>query len=124
MIPASVYAIGDSAFECCNSLTSVTIPDGVTSIGNYAFFSCSALTSVTIPDGVASIGSCAFFTCPALTSVTIPNSVTFIGNLAFGWNYVNDTPEEQIDGFTIYGAEGSEAERYAKENGFRFVPVS
>ena len=36
----SVTSIGESAFEDCRSLTSVTIPNSVTSIGNGAFFWC------------------------------------------------------------------------------------
>ena len=35
----------------------------VTSIGNTAFENCSSLTSVTIPESVTSIGSCAFSGC-------------------------------------------------------------
>ncbi len=78
-----VTSIGSSAFEGCNSLTSVTIPDGVTRIGSYAFSGCSSLTSITIPDSVTSIGNYAFRNCSSLTSVTIGNSVTSIGNDAF-----------------------------------------
>ena len=40
----SVTSIGESAFWCCSSLTSVTIPNSVTSIGNSAFYGCSSLT--------------------------------------------------------------------------------
>ena len=40
-----VTSIGDSAFEECSNLTSITIPNSVTSIGDYAFFGCSNLTS-------------------------------------------------------------------------------
>jgi hypothetical protein len=46
-IPSSVTSIGDSAFQDCTSLTSVTIPNSVTSIGNSAFGSCTNLTSLT-----------------------------------------------------------------------------
>ncbi|MBQ9296654.1 MAG: leucine-rich repeat protein [Paludibacteraceae bacterium] len=47
-IPNSVTSIGNSAFDDCSGLTSVTIPNSVTSIGNYAFAYCRGLTSVTI----------------------------------------------------------------------------
>lgn len=36
-IPNSVTEIGDSAFDGCTGLTSVTIPDSVTAIGRSAF---------------------------------------------------------------------------------------
>ena len=79
----SVTSIGESAFDDCTGLTSVTIPNSVTSIGDYAFSGCSGLTSVTIPNSVTSIGYMAFYYCYNLTSVTIPNSVTSIGDNAF-----------------------------------------
>ena len=82
-IPDSVTSIGTYAFSGCRSLTSITIPDSVTSIGAYAFQSCSNLTSITIPDSVTSIGASAFNSCSGLTSITIPDSVTSIGSYAF-----------------------------------------
>ena len=75
----SVTSIGESAFNSCRGLTSVTIPNSVTSIGDGAFSGCSGLTSVTIPNSVTSIGGSAFGGCSGLTSITIPNSVTSIG---------------------------------------------
>jgi len=83
IIPDSVSSIGDSAFQGCSSLQSVTIPDSVTSIGDAAFGGCTSLQSVTIPDSVTSIGNSAFSNCTSLQSVTIPDSVTSIGDLAF-----------------------------------------
>ena len=71
------------AFEGCNGLTTVTIPNSVTSIGDYAFYGCCGLTSVTIPNSVTYIGKSAFHSCSNLFSVTIPNSVTAIGDYAF-----------------------------------------
>ncbi|MBQ4143359.1 MAG: leucine-rich repeat domain-containing protein, partial [Thermoguttaceae bacterium] len=72
---------------------------------------CTSLTSVTIPNSVTSIGNYAFFLCKSLTSVTIPESVTSIGNSAF----IGCSKD-----LVIYGKAGSEAERYAKENGIKF----
>lgn len=65
----SVTSIGTGAFECCYSLTSVTIPDSVTSIGEYAFFGSYSLTSVNIANSVTSIGDSAFEDCTDLTDV-------------------------------------------------------
>ena len=79
----SVTNIGDSAFDGCIGLTSVTIPDSVKSIGESAFRGCTGLSSVTIGNGVTSIGWGAFSGCTGLTSVTIPGSVKSIGKYAF-----------------------------------------
>ena len=78
-----VTSIGQSAFEACTALTSVTIGNNVTSIGIYAFFRCSSLTSVTIGNSVKIIDDKAFSNCKGLTSITIPNSVTTIGYATF-----------------------------------------
>ena len=61
--------IGDDAFQNCNELTSITLPDSVTSIGESAFAGCYGLTSITIPEGVTGIGANAFSGCSALTDV-------------------------------------------------------
>ena len=82
-IPNSVTNIGWGAFRYCSSLTSINIPDGVTSICNGAFRGCSSLTGITIPDGVTSIGANAFYYCESLTSISIPDGVTSIGEYAF-----------------------------------------
>jgi hypothetical protein len=47
-IPNSVKSIGESAFENCRSLTSVTIPGNVTVIVGSAFDGCRSLTDVTV----------------------------------------------------------------------------
>ncbi|MCI6389064.1 MAG: leucine-rich repeat protein [Ruminococcus sp.] len=123
-IPDSVKSIGDHAFLSCTSLTSITIPDGVTSIGVGVFEGCTSLTSITIPDSVTRIGQSAFSDCTSLTSVTIPKSVKDIGSEAFGYYYDSVENKKTIDGFTVYGYQGSAAEKYAKDNGFEFSPMA
>ena len=85
VIPESVTEIGDSAFEGCETMTSITIPNSVTKIGKGAFSGCFALTSINIPESVTEIGDLAFRWCEALTSINIPNSVTKIRDFAFRW---------------------------------------
>ena len=84
VIPNSVTAIDQNAFNGCSSLTSITIPESVTSIGYSAFKECSSMTSLTIPNSVTSIDISVFWGCSGLASVTIPESVTSIGENAFG----------------------------------------
>ncbi len=79
----TVTSIGDSVFQDCRYIESVTIPNSVTSIGEKAFAYCPKLLSVTIPNSVTSIGDMAFYGCNHITSLTIPNSITSIGNNAF-----------------------------------------
>lgn len=83
----TVTKIATWAFNECNTLTEVTLPNTVDEIGYQAFFKCSNLTNVTIPEGVKKIGQGAFYGCSQLTSITIPSTITnmdtaFSGNTA------------------------------------------
>lgn len=83
----TVTKIAMWAFNKCNSLTEVTIPNTVIEIDYQAFYYCPNLKRVTIHEGVKTIGQTAFIGCTQLTSITIPSTITdmdqaFSGNTA------------------------------------------
>ena len=82
-IPDGLTYIGNNAFASCRKLKEVTLPESLTGIGDKAFYMCSTLESFEIPTGVTSIGECTFKLCLNLKSVTIPSSVTYIASDAF-----------------------------------------
>ena len=83
----------------------------VTSIYYQAFERCGNLVSAIIPEGVTSIDNRAFWGCRTFKSLTVPNSVTIIGKNAF----------KNCNELTIHCKAGSEAEKYAKANGIKYI---
>ena len=96
VIPDNVTSIGDSAFENCTGLTSITIPNSMTSIGKYALSGCSGLKSIYYTGDVASWCGISRLGSIMLSSRTlyiggkkvegdlvIPDNVTSIGSYAF-----------------------------------------
>ena len=82
-IQSGATNIANYAFEDCNYLTSITIPETVTVIGYRAFEHCSALTNIAIPSSVKEIGNYAFYYCSGLSSITLPASITVINDGTF-----------------------------------------
>ena len=80
----NVTSIGDRAFESCDEVDKVVIPNGVRSIGECAFQS-TAINSVTIPSTVTSIGAGAFANCHLLTSIDLPAGIKTIEPGTFSW---------------------------------------
>jgi len=82
-IPNSMISICDYAFAYCENLIEVTIPDYVAELGDYAFTNCASLTNVVIGNGLTVMPSYLFLYCDALTTVTIGHNVTTIQGGAF-----------------------------------------
>ncbi len=82
-IPSSVVAIGESAFQNCESLVSVHIPSSVVEIGANAFYGCKSLKGIVISGLIKALKGSCFFGCHSLESVTLPSSITEIGYSAF-----------------------------------------
>ena len=63
-----VTAVGEGAFENCENITAITIPDTVTYIGSRAFAGTS-IAYIAIPSSVSEIGGQIFSGCGNLTEV-------------------------------------------------------
>lgn len=79
----SAKSIADSAFENCQNLQNITLPNYLTDIGNSAFKGCTNLASINIPNSITSINSNTFENCQSLKSVLLHNNITSIGVSAF-----------------------------------------
>lgn len=140
-IPCGITEILPYTFGICSALKEISLPDGVIIIGEYAFTG-SGLEKIIAPDSLQSIGKeafaycldlfdvklgekCssisyrAFYECPSLASVTIPENVISIGEQAFGYCF-----DELQEGYVIYGMSKTVAEKYALENGIKFIGTS
>ncbi len=71
------------AFENCNHLISVTLPDTVTHISRFAFVHCINLETVNMPASLYAIEQYAFHDCPKLTGVLLPEQLAVIETRAF-----------------------------------------
>ena len=66
-----VTAIHKNAFQSCEALTGITLPNGVITIDDGAFSGCTKLSQINIPASVTFIGEGAFINCNTLTAVYI-----------------------------------------------------
>ena len=82
-IPNSVKELGKRSFAYCFNLANISIPNSVIYIGEGAFECCYNLKEIDIPNGVTKIHDSTFFRCTSLMNVTIPDSVLIIEDNAF-----------------------------------------
>ena len=80
----TVTCIEGEAFEKCEKLESVVIPNSIIDIGERAFNGCISLKSINIPNGVSTMRRAVFHDCEQLEEVAFPDSVETIEPLAFG----------------------------------------
>ena len=96
--------------------TSYFVPDEVTSICPGAFENCEELEFLSIPENVSSVGARAFRNT-GFTSITVGEK-TSLGEMSLGF-----ADEKSVDNFTIYSKSGSAAEIYSLENSLNFIPL-
>ena len=80
----TIISFADNAFEGCENLFTITIPEGLVKIGPNCFSGCTYLASITIPASVKYIDNNAFSGCKKLKDVIyVENNIETIGNYAF-----------------------------------------
>lgn len=109
----SLVCIGESAFENCDRLDTVRLPDTLLYIGPKAFAGCSNLKKVDLSAGCVTIESKAFSGCSALNEVIMPDSLCSASDSAFDG-----------DCKALFKCpKGSYASEWAETMGFRFEEI-
>ena len=75
--------ICDNAFENCNNLHTISIPNGVVEIGACAFHDCNNLASIKLPNGIKEIDGYTFSGCTSLVNIVLPQTLTALGYCSF-----------------------------------------
>lgn len=82
-----------------------------------------------MPDSVVDICSCALIYNPYMTEITISKNARNLDDSGIGYTYSAYTTSSWSDdrtkkqNFTIKGYRGTEAERYARNNDFKFIEI-
>ena len=94
-------ADGKQLLYCRNKKLRVyTIKEGTEEIAEYAFEDCEILEHIILPESLLTIGDSAFFDCFSLKSIMLPKSMESIGKCAFGRCFVLE--EINIDSANPY----------------------
>jgi hypothetical protein len=89
-----ISSIGQGAFNGCKALTEIDLSGTeVTELGNTVFQNCTSLTSITLPPGLTSLGNSVFAGNEALKTIALPSTLTTIGSSVFQ----NCTALEAVD---------------------------
>ena len=80
-VKEGVTSIGHRAFEFCDKLSSVSLPDSLVSIGDYAFSNCP-IKKISLPPNLETLHLGAF-TTTKLTSIKLPSKLKFLGPRVF-----------------------------------------
>ena len=103
-IPDSVREIQSKAFQSCSGLLGIAIPPKA-SIGETLFYGCTKLTVVDWPASITVVPRETFLDCKGLKSINLPNGVTELAKFAFSGSGLESIilPESvaKIGGFAL-----------------------
>lgn len=128
VLPASLTAIGDSAFCYQSALKTIVwgSPSHLKVIDEAAFMCCPLTSKVTLPATVSSLGAGAFYGCSNMRSLVIPvgcayDPVEVVDHRTIrSFTYADGTPA----GFTVRGAGAGDARGTYVTGGSKPVKVS
>ena len=63
ILPKNLRKIGEGAFDYCENLITVALPEGLTSVEDFAFAGCKSLESINLPTSIISMGANPFKGC-------------------------------------------------------------
>lgn len=109
--------IDQNAFSGCKKMEKIVFPKKLDCVHDLVCYDCSSLKSVSLPESVTSIEMGAFRGCTSLKQLTIPAAVQYIDAYAigFGVDY-----HDKVD-ITLKVTAGTAGEKYAKNNGFKYI---
>ena len=81
-IDPTIIVIGESAFEDCSLITTVTLNEGLKEIAINTFKNCVKLQNITLPSTVTTVRNGAFDGCVKVANLDLSN-LTLIGAYAF-----------------------------------------
>lgn len=108
--------IGVSAFEKCDALVEINLPNGLLQIGDEAFNGCSVLTEINLPNSLINIGASVFYNCKKVVELNFnAENLSSLGLNAF-YNVGQEStgvtlnigatvkiiPENFVSGFSSY----------------------
>ena len=135
-IPNTVEEIGNQAFANCDGMTKIALSNSVTTIGNRILYDCDALKEVKLGTGISKVSESCFEHCDSLEKIILPYTIKNIDNSAFkecivlkeitiprNTSFIGTSVFSYPSKMTVYGVSGTYAEKYAGEQGIKFVAI-
>ena len=113
-IPNNIKYIAGYAFNECENILNVVLPEGLEHIGKFAFAGCNTLESINLDEiSIKTIEAYAFSNCSSLISVNFSKNLVSIGRSAF--EYCSQLKEIHFVGESMCEIIGNNAFYFCQE---------